>query len=166
MIANRWVYDCKPLQIRPNSIGNTGQTGSALAPLNAEEEKMNKPIMICSWLLVFLFATIAAAFSPGERVHVTFPQIPLKKSERIVEFDLTVRSGQVIEMKKIPKDWSIDLAGEQSSETKITGGCRHGAGALYKSTELPTFTVIVEKPLEPSMKFSAKAKIRVTSERM
>jgi len=125
---------------------------------------MKKQIMICSWLLVFLFATIGAAFSPGERVEITFPQIPLQKGERVVEFDLTVRSGQVIEMNKIPKDWSIDLAGEQSSETKITGGCRHGAGALHKSTELPTFAVIVEKPLEPSMKFTAKAKIRVSSD--
>jgi len=74
--------------------------------------------LFCSWLLVFLFVSSAAAFSPGERVVITFPQIPLQKGERIVEFDLTVRSGQVIGMNKIPKDWSIDLAGEQSSETK------------------------------------------------
>lgn len=125
---------------------------------------MKKQIMICSWLLVFLVATIGSAFSPGERVEITVPQIPLQKSERIVEFDLTVRSGQVIGINKIPKDWSIDLAGEQSTETKITGGCSHGAGALHKSTELPTFAVIVEKPLEPSMKFTAKAKIRVSSD--
>lgn len=125
---------------------------------------MKKQIMICSWLLVFLFATIGAAFSPGERVEITFPQIPLQKGERVVEFELTVRSGQVIGMNKIPKDWSIDLAGEQSLETKISGGCKHGAGALHKSTELPTFAAIVEKPLEPSIKFTAKAKIRVSSD--
>jgi len=125
---------------------------------------MKKQIMICTWLLVYLFATTGAAFSPGERVEITFPQISLQKGERVVEFELTVRSGQVIGMNKIPKDWSIDLAGEQSSETKITGGCRHGAGAIHKSTELPTFAVIVEKPFEPSMKFTAKAKIRVSSD--
>lgn len=125
---------------------------------------MKKPIMISFSFLLFLFASIAAAFSPGERVEITFPQIPLQKGERVVEFDLNVRSGQVIGMNKIPKDWSIDLAGEQSSETKITGGCRHGAGALHKSTELPTFAVIVEKPLEPSMRFSVKATIRVSSD--
>jgi len=120
--------------------------------------------MFCCWLLVFLFATSGAAFSPGERVEITFPQILLKKGERIVGFDLTVRSGQVIGINKIPKDWSIDLAGEQSSATKIAGGCRHGAGALHKSTELPTFAVIVEKSLESSIKFLAKAKMRVTAD--
>lgn len=120
--------------------------------------------MFYCWLLVFLFATSGAAFSPQERVEITFPQILLKKGERIVEFDLTFRSGQVIGINKIPKDWSIDLAGEQSTETKISGGCRHGAGALHKSTELPTFTVIVDKPLERSMKFLAKAKMRVTAD--
>lgn len=125
---------------------------------------MKKQIVIYSWILVFLFATIGAAFSPGERVEISFPQIALQKGERVVDFDLTVKSGQVIGMNKIPKDWSIALAGEQSSETRITGGCRHGAGALHKSTELPTFAVIVEKTLEPSMKFTTNAKIRVSSD--
>jgi len=67
-------------------------------------------------------------------------------------------------MNKIPKDWSLDLSRVQSSETKISGGCIHGAGALHISTDLPTFKVIVEKPLVPSMKFAAKAKIRVSSD--
>jgi hypothetical protein len=125
---------------------------------------MKKSNLICCCLLLFLFTSIAAAFSPGERVVVIFPQIQLQKGERVVEFDLTVRSGQVIGMNNVPKDWSIELAAEQSSETKITGGCRHGPGALHKTTELPTFAVIVEKPLDPSTKFSAKAKLRVSAD--
>lgn len=92
-------------------------------------------VIFLSLLLLFSAVAFAFAFSPGERVVVTFPQIQLQKGERVVEFDLTVRSGQVIGMNNVPKDWSIELAAEQSSETKITGGCRHGAGALHKLTE-------------------------------
>lgn len=121
--------------------------------------------MILSLPLLLLISSVAFAFSPGDQVDLAFPKIQLQNGERVVEFDLTVTTGQVIGISQIPKDWSINLAAEQSSEAIVSGGCTHGAGALKNTAELPRFTIKVDKPFDAtSPKFSAKAKIRVTTD--
>jgi len=114
---------------------------------------------------ILLISSAAYALSPGDQLNLSFPLIHLQQGERVVEFDLTVTTGQVIAISEIPKDWSINLAAEQSAEALLKGGCVHGAGALRNTTELPQFTIKVDKPFdETSPKFSAKAKIRVTAD--
>src|ERR1700694_2835726 len=95
--------------------------------------------------LFLLISSIVAAFSPGEEVVLAFPKIVINKGERIVGFVLSVTTGQVTAISKIPKDWTVNDSAEQSSVTTISGGCVHGAGALYNSTELPQVTVMVDK---------------------
>lgn len=125
---------------------------------------MNKTRIGLFLLMFLLISSVVAAFSPGEKVVFAFPKIEINKGERIVGFDLSVTTGQVTAISKIPKDWTLNDSAEQSSETTISGGCVHGAGALYDSTDLPQVTVVVDKPFDPSLKFSAKAKITVTAD--
>lgn len=126
---------------------------------------MNKSLIALVLPLFLILSSTAFAFSPGEGVVLSFPKIQIQKGERIVAFDLTVATGQVTEISKIPKDWTVNNSAEQSSITTISGGCVHGAGALFSSTELPKVKVIAEKPFdETSSKFSARAKITVTAD--
>lgn len=125
---------------------------------------MKKQIFTLSLIFAFLLSSFASAFSPDERVIVKFPEIKLNKGERIVGYDLVVTNGQIVGVTKIAFDWSVDVEAEMSGETKSSGSCTHGAGALYGSADLPQFTIIVDGPIEDSLKFRVKGKIQATAD--
>ncbi len=126
---------------------------------------MNKYRIGLLFPLLLLISSAVSAFSPGEEVVLVFPKIQIIKGEHIVAFNLSITTGQVTAISKIPKDWTVCDSAEQSSVTTISGECVHGAGALYSSTELPQVTVIVDKPFDQSSPiFSARAKITVTTD--
>jgi len=89
----------------------------------------------------------------------------LQKNEKIVGFEIIVTTGNIIAVDRIPEDWSLDLQAEISSKTTISGLSRHGAGALFAPSELPTITIRVNKPVgETAPRFSVEATIHVTAD--
>lgn len=112
-----------------------------------------------------LLASSVLAFSPGDEVIVSFPSVKLQQSERIVGFEINVTTGHIIQVDRIPQDWSLDVQAEVSSTSAISGSTRHGAGALFTASELPKVTIRIDKPFgETAPKFSAEAIIYVTAD--
>jgi len=111
------------------------------------------------------FASSVFALEPGDEITLSFLDAKLQNNERIVGFEINVTTGNIVAVGSIPEDWSLDLQPEISSKTKVSGSSRHGAGALFTTSELPTLTIRVKKPVGGSApKFSVKATILVTAE--
>ncbi len=116
-------------------------------------------------LLNVVFSSLVVAFSPGDEVVLSFPPLKLQKSERIVGFEISVTTGHIIAIDRIPQDWSVSVQAEVSSRSAISGAPGHGAGALFTAAELPKVTIRVAKPaFETLPKFTVEATVHVTAD--
>jgi hypothetical protein len=98
-------------------------------------------------VLVIALSSAAAELechAPSGTFNVSFPrrfQVPA--GERIVGFELSVTSADVVGMTRIPQGWSMKLDADKASR-KISGFIQQGKRAILATTELPAFTIAVD----------------------
>ncbi len=100
----------------------------------------------------------------GRNLVVRIPKVPLNSGERVVGIELTVVSGSVVGVERIPRDWSISVDSEVSGVASLRGSPQHGAGALDSTDGLPSVTVRGHtcSGMEPS--FALSAVVHVTQD--
>jgi hypothetical protein len=126
---------------------------------------VNIRCFVCILLFNVVFVSFVVAFSPGDEVILSFPQMRLAKSERIVGFEINATTGHIIAVDRIPQGWSVSVQAEVSSKSAISGAPGHGAGALFRAAELPEVTIRVGKlSIERSPNFSVEAAFHVTAD--
>lgn len=121
---------------------------------------------VCLMLAVLLAAvTRSAAASDsecGSDLMVDIRTVPLAEHERIVGIELTVVSGQIVGVERIPDDWGVSVSPEVGSEASLSGNVGHGAGALDSADELPVVIIRTGACDRSDRHFAVKAAVHVT----
>lgn len=70
--------------------------------------------------------------------QVTFPEVHLDKDngERISAFEMVMHCGRFRALQRIPDDWSMEVIGPVSEETKLKASAGHGTAWLWSVHDL------------------------------
>jgi len=80
---------------------------------------------------------------------VSFPAVALKAEplERIESVEVIMHCARFVSINHIPNDWSAEVVGPVSEETKLRMEAGHGSSSLSRSSDLQGFiTVLVREP--------------------
>jgi hypothetical protein len=88
--------------------------------------------------------------------------MPLKGKERIVGFNLTVKSGTITALPSVPSGWNISIDNDPSMTTNYHGTLIVGAAALNQ--KYFTNFVIIDKDETLGLKFDVNMEIIVTED--
>ena len=93
---------------------------------------------------------------------VSIPSLHLHKNERIVGFELRVRSGRIAQLPNVPIGWSVSVDNDPSWDTSMKGSIAVGAAAL--SLDSFQHFVIVEAEKDPDTPFVLRGEVIVTTD--
>src|SRR5262249_25502203 len=76
---------------------------------------------------------------------VSFPTVPLKTEplERIESVEVVMHCGRFVAINHIPNDWSAEIVGPVSEETKLRMKAGHGSSSLSCCNELNGFVTLL-----------------------
>jgi hypothetical protein len=120
---------------------------------------LNSPIQFAR---AFALAALALLLI-GPQLHaqttllVSIPSLHLQKNERIVGFELHVRSGRIAKMPNVPIGWSISIDNDPSWDTSLKGSIIVGAAAL--DTDSLQHFVIVETEVDSDRPFDLRGTV-------
>lgn len=120
---------------------------------------LNSPIQFAR---AFALATLALLLI-GPQVHaqttlqVSIPSLHLQNNERIVGFELHVRSGRIAKMPNVPIGWSISIDNDPSWDTSLKGSIIVGAAAL--DADFLQHFVIVETEMDSDRSFELRGTV-------
>jgi len=114
-------------------------------------------------LTVLILVPASRAESPslqfGDRVVVSFPELPTRGDGRVIGFSLTLVQANVQSVSRIPPGWSLDLRVRPSWQTTISGSCPSFQTTLSSATELPSVTFKVLDLSQTGARFQLKAEV-------
>ncbi len=112
--------------------------------------------ILLATLIVFVSANWIFAAS---LYRMVYPQIVLKKGERIVSVQIRFNNVSIRSISNIHPDWSVGTNLEIQPDPIFNAQCGHGAGALESESELPSVTV---EPLDSSIQnIEAQATVEI-----
>jgi hypothetical protein len=96
-------------------------------------------------VLVTALVTFACMPASGQIMSVSIPKLSLGKGERIVGFELHIRSGRIALLPNIPIGWNMSVNNDPSWQTVVKGSIEVG-GAAAGADFLQDFMVIEKEP--------------------
>ena len=110
-----------------------------------------------------------ALMSNDFRVHaqtmfVSVPALRMQGNERVIAFELHVRSGRIARLPNVPIGWNISVENDPSWNTVVRGSIVVGAAALSADFFRRFVVVEGEKPTPSDMPFALDGDVVVTSD--
>ena len=116
------------------------------------------------FVLAATFMTFACLPASGQIVSVSVPKLSLAKGERIIGFEVHVKSGRVALLPNIPIGWNMSVDNDPSWETVVKGSIKVG-GAATDADFLREFMVVEKEPGASSdLPFDLSGEVVVTSD--
>jgi predicted RecB family nuclease len=95
---------------------------------------------------------------------VSVPTLQMQKNERIVGFEMRIRSGRIAQLPNVPIGWSFSVDNDPSWNTDVKGSIMVGAAAL-SADFLRRFVVVeTEKDAPSDMPFALEGEVVVTTD--
>jgi hypothetical protein len=115
------------------------------------------------FVLAATFMTCACLPASGQIVSVSVPKLSLAKGERIIGFEVHVRSGRVALLPNIPIGWNMSVDNDPSWETVVKGSIEVG-GAATDADFLREFMVVEKEPGTSDSSLDLSGEVVVTSD--
>jgi hypothetical protein len=116
------------------------------------------------FVLAATFMTFACLPASGQIVSVSVPRLSLAKGERIIGFEVHVKSGRIALLPNIPIGWNMSVDNDPSWETVVKGSIEVGAAAT-NSDFLREFMVVAKEPGgTPDSPFDLSGEVVVTAD--
>jgi hypothetical protein len=119
-------------------------------------------ILVVVGALVLLSGGLQLEAQTTMVVSVPTPQI--QRKERIVGFEISVRSGRIAELPNVPIGWSISVDNDPSWNTAVKGSIAVGAAALSADFLRHFVVVETEKDAPSDMPFALEGEVVVTAD--
>jgi hypothetical protein len=126
--------------------------------------------MIRGGLALLLAAGGAAVLAAGEgqageRWSVSLGAVPVKATERVVGFEVQVRSGRVVSLAGLPDGWEVSVENGPAGGARVSGSIIWGAAA-FEAGRFPGLLdfAVVETRAQPDVPFAVEAELRVTED--
>jgi hypothetical protein len=97
-------------------------------------------------------------------MSVSIPALHTLKKERIVGFEVRVRSGRIAQLPNVPIGWNISVNNDPSWNTEVKGAIAVGAAALDAEFFRHFIVVEVQKAPPSEMPFALEGEVVVTSD--
>ena len=128
---------------------------------------MNHNSANSAWRIILLCSL--ALLGNGLRVHaqtmiVSVPVMHLQNNERVIAFEVHVRSGRIARLPNVPIGWNISVENDPSWNTVVRGSIVVGAAALSADFFRRFVVVEGEKPTPSDMPFALDGDVVVTSD--
>ena len=121
---------------------------------------MNKgKILISSFLLLG-----GSLHSLAQTMVVSIPALRTQRNERVVGFEIRVRSGKIAQLPYLPIGWSITVDNDPSWNTTVKGSIAVGAAALDPDFLRGFVIVEKEKDAPPERPFALDGEVFVTAD--
>lgn len=116
-----------------------------------------------------VFAFVALVLSGGMRAQcqimsVSVPALHVANNERIIWFEIHVRSGRIALLPNVPIGWNITVDNDPSWNTVVTGLAVVGAATMYSDFLHDFMVVEVQKDAPSNRPFSLEGEVSVTSD--
>lgn len=116
-----------------------------------------------------VLAFIALAFLGGMRAQcqimsVSIPALHVANNERIVGFEIHVRSARIALLPNVPIGWNVSVDNDPSWNTVIKGSIDVGAAAMYPDFLQDFMVVEIEKDASSDAPFDLQGEVIVTSD--
>jgi hypothetical protein len=115
------------------------------------------------FVLAATFMTFAGLPASGQITSVSVPKLSLAKGERIIGFEVHVRSGRIALLPNIPIGWNMSVDNDPSWETVVKGSIEVG-GAATDADFLRKFMVIEKEPGMSDSSLGLSGEVVVTSD--
>lgn len=102
--------------------------------------------------------------APCQIMSVSVPVLHVAKNERIVGFEIHIRSGRIALLPNVPIGWNISVDNDPSWNTVIKGSIEVGAAALDPDFLRDFMVVEVEKDAPSDEPFDLQGEVIVTSD--
>ena len=123
-------------------------------------------IRILSFVSVFVIAAVSSsvASAAGTKfVRISIPSLSVTKRERVVGFDIQVRSGRIARVKDVPTGWEICLHNEPSWRSRVSGAFA-AASMAVNARFFRDFIVVERDDSNPEVPFDVQGEIIVSAD--
>lgn len=127
--------------------------------MNSKSLKRAYSVIACAAL-----ALLGGMKAQSQIVSVSVPALHLAKSERIVGFEIHVRSGRIALLPDVPIGWNISVNNDPSWNTVVKGSIDVGAAAMDPEFLQDFLVVEIEKDAPSDMPFELQGEVIVTSD--
>jgi len=121
-----------------------------------------RPALLWFAVMVFVFSLACLQPAEGQVFSASIRGLQITKGERIVGFQIRLKSARFFSLPSVPLGWDISIDNDPSWHTEMKGTVEVGAGALD-----PDFLrdfVVVEKDTTLGLPFEAEGEIDVTKD--
>lgn len=126
---------------------------------------MKKELIRCllfTTAFVILALQAVSTKAQAQPYVVSIPSLHVSANERVVGFEIHVRSGRIAQLLKVPAGWNVSVDNDASWNAVVRGSATVGAAAV----ELAFFTdfLVVEKNESLGIPFQAEGDVIVTKD--
>jgi hypothetical protein len=127
---------------------------------------MNSKSVNSVYLLIVLATLIllSGVRAQCQIVSVSVPALQLSKNERIIGFEIHVRSGRIALLPNVPIGWNISVDNDPSWNTVIKGSIEVGAAATDPDFFRDFMVIQVEEDAPSNMPLDLQGEVIVTSD--
>lgn len=127
---------------------------------------MNSKSVNKTYLFIEIVALVilSCTTSQCQLVSVSVPALHVSNKERIVGFEIHIRSGRIALLPNTPIGWNFSVDNDPSWNTVIKGSIDVGAAAMDPDFLRDLIVVEMEKDAPSNMPFDLQGEIIVTSD--
>jgi hypothetical protein len=100
----------------------------------------------------------------AQTMSISIPTLHMQNNERVVGFELRVRSGRIAQLPNVPIGWNVSVDNDPSWNTKMGGSIAVGAAALDANFFRRFVVVEEEKDAPTEMPFALEGEVIVTTD--
>lgn len=124
--------------------------------------RTNRVVLAAFSIVAVLALAAGSEAGSGRTVSISIPSLHLTSKERIVGFEIHIKSGRIAQLLNVPIGWDVSVDNDASWNTVIKGSSTVGAAALD-----PTFFrnfLVVEKNESLGIPFDVEGEVVVTQD--
>jgi len=127
---------------------------------------MNSKFLRQAYIVIALGAPVllGGVRAQSQIVSVSVPALHVANKERIVGFEIHVRSGRIALLPNVPIGWNVSVNNDPSWNTVVKGSIDVGAAAMDPEFLRDFLVVEVERDAPSDMPFDLQGEVIVTSD--
>jgi hypothetical protein len=118
----------------------------------------------CLVIAIATLALLSGVKAQCQILSVSVPSLHISNNQRIIGFEIHVRSGRIALLPNVPIGWNISVDNDPSWNTVIKGSIDVGAAAMDAEFLRDFIVVEVEKDAPPDMPLDLQGEVIVTSD--